>query len=391
MSVIALMVIFDIQFGSAVFILVAIMIAAVGGICALIYAQVKAGQQQVAEKSKCDATQKAISQLQPQTHSGIIHPEALPPAIDVKNIRTFSIDRLEKMGTCVVIDTETTGLSYKNDRIVEIAIVVLENWEVRQRYHSLVNPERQMPIAASSVNNIHDSDLINAPVFADIAQSVKTLIDGKLVVGYNLKFDISFIDMEFRRVGITAKATCADILAMARCAYPSLYNHKLRTVAQHVGAIKYGEVQKHRAMDDVDVTINVLRKVVDTLIPMYEAEALEWERQMELEQRERERKYSSSPLYDKAFFFAGIFPNIDMAYTEILDSVGAVFKGSVSRNVHYVVLGDSLEIKEKWIESIKKADKLIAEGKSIQKIDEATFLEMIENAKKCLETTTSME
>ncbi len=107
------------------------------------------------------------------------------------------------MSLLAVVDVETTGVNpYRHDRIIEIAIVVvsLEGASVRE-FVSLVNPERD--IGPSSIHGLASKDVIDAPRFADLAGDiVEALRDCVALGGHNVRFDRSFLEFEFSRLGL---------------------------------------------------------------------------------------------------------------------------------------------------------------------------------------------
>ena len=96
-----------------------------------------------------------------------------------------------------VIDTETTGFG-KTDRLVEIAVVLVEGKEIVQEWETLINPERDI-----SNSNIHGitSELVSlAPTFAEINSELSRLISGTILVAHNISFYQRMLEQEFSRV-----------------------------------------------------------------------------------------------------------------------------------------------------------------------------------------------
>ena len=98
-----------------------------------------------------------------------------------------------------VVDLETTGLypSGGHDRIVEIGIVALDPW-IRpvDEWTTLVNPCRD--VGPTSIHGITASQVVEAPLFSDV---MADLLGDRVVVGHNVRFDLSFLDAEFGRAG----------------------------------------------------------------------------------------------------------------------------------------------------------------------------------------------
>ncbi len=101
------------------------------------------------------------------------------------------------MNRYAVIDTETTGLFVKSDRLLEIAIVLIENNQIIEEWETLINPERD--ISNSEIHGITASDVTLAPVFLELALQIATLLNGNILVAHNISFDKRFLEMEFRR------------------------------------------------------------------------------------------------------------------------------------------------------------------------------------------------
>lgn len=103
--------------------------------------------------------------------------------------------------TAIVLDTETTGFSPDDDRIIEIAILP---WSDADDFliHQLIHPGRSIPPKITEITGIDDAAVCDCPHFETIAQRVCELISGAdAVVGYNPAFDKSMIAAELKRCG----------------------------------------------------------------------------------------------------------------------------------------------------------------------------------------------
>ncbi|TQS42458.1 exonuclease domain-containing protein [Cryptosporangium phraense] len=102
--------------------------------------------------------------------------------------------------TWVVIDAETTGLSPKEHRIVELAVVVLdERGNSMGEAATLLNPGTD--IGPADGHGIRNEDVLDAPRFEELAGWLVEWLRGKVLVGHNLLFTSAFLDEEFRRAG----------------------------------------------------------------------------------------------------------------------------------------------------------------------------------------------
>ncbi|MFN5032316.1 MAG: exonuclease domain-containing protein [Flavobacteriia bacterium] len=101
-----------------------------------------------------------------------------------------------------VFDLETTGINITKDRIVEIAIIRIDENGEETRFCKRVNPEMPIPIEISAIHGIYDADIASSPTFKDIADEVVSFIGDADLAGYNSnKFDIPVLAEELMRAG----------------------------------------------------------------------------------------------------------------------------------------------------------------------------------------------
>lgn len=124
----------------------------------------------------------------------------------------------------IILDTETTGLNPKDGhRIIEIGAIEMVNKVItNQKFHSYINPERDVPIEAYKIHNISSEFLKDKPLFNEIAKDLMQFIaDGKLVI-HNAAFDVRFLNHEFSLINVPSieLAETIDTLAIARQMFP---------------------------------------------------------------------------------------------------------------------------------------------------------------------------
>jgi len=124
----------------------------------------------------------------------------------------------------VVLDTETTGLDpAQGHRIIEIGCIELKNrTPTGRRYHTYVNPLRDVPLEAQRISNIATEFLLDKPLFADIAEAFSAFIDDSQLVIHNAEFDLKFLNFELGRIerATLPPARAVDTAQMARLRYP---------------------------------------------------------------------------------------------------------------------------------------------------------------------------
>ncbi|MBU0678256.1 MAG: 3'-5' exonuclease [Verrucomicrobia bacterium] len=150
--------------------------------------------------------------------------------------------------TFVAFDTETTGLSAKNESIVELAVVKYRNGEIVEKKNWLMNPGRPIPYWARRVHGISNEMVKDKPSFAEIYPEFLEFIKGSVLIAHNAHFDISFLNEEIERAGLKQPANAViDSLGLFRNWYPELKSHKLAAIATHVSVNDGGF---HRALAD---------------------------------------------------------------------------------------------------------------------------------------------
>ncbi len=160
----------------------------------------------------------------------------------------------------VVLDTETTGLRPGPDRVIEIAGIRLRSGEVLDSFQSLVNPQRRLPPFIVQFTGITQQMIASAPIAENILPDFLRFIEGAILVGHNIGFDIGFLSHEAQLLGYAFPIDGLDTIPLARRFLPGLRRFKLDVVAEH---LKIPAMQRHRAMGDARVTAAIFIKLLD--------------------------------------------------------------------------------------------------------------------------------
>lgn len=162
----------------------------------------------------------------------------------------------------IFYDTETTGISADNDRIVELAAYDPHR---NQTFCKFINPGMPIPPEASAIHHITDEMVRNAPSFSEVSKEFIEFCDGDvvLIAHNNDAFDIRFMRNEFRRSNLEMPSWhFLDSLKWARRYRPDLPRHSLQFLREIYGIAAN---TAHRALDDVMVLANVFSFMVDDL------------------------------------------------------------------------------------------------------------------------------
>src|SRR5436305_2368458 len=160
----------------------------------------------------------------------------------------------------VVIDTETTGLRPGPDRVIEVAAVRVRGGEAVATFQSLINPGRHIPSFIVQFTGITPDMLKDAPTAGEIFPEFLQLIDGAILVGHNIGFDLNFLAHEAKLLGQAFPLDGLDTIPLARRFVPGLKRFKLDFVAQ---ALKIPITHRHRALGDAQVTAAVFLRMLE--------------------------------------------------------------------------------------------------------------------------------
>ena len=110
------------------------------------------------------------------------------------NIKTANIKDSCSCKSFVVFDTETTGLYPDCDRIIEIGAVRFRDGVPVDRFHTLVNPERDIPDFITKLTNISNESVAGAPTIREVIPEFEAFVGDDTLVAHNLPFDLGFIN-----------------------------------------------------------------------------------------------------------------------------------------------------------------------------------------------------
>ncbi|HUZ00876.1 MAG TPA: exonuclease domain-containing protein [Thermomicrobiaceae bacterium] len=161
----------------------------------------------------------------------------------------------------VVVDVETTGLRPFRQRLIEVAAIRYRNGARDAVFTTLVNPGRRVPAYISKLTGIDDAQLVGAPEFQNIASDLVRFLEDDLIVGYNVGFDVGFLDAELKRSGHPGLANeRLDLLPLSTQLVGGLRRSGLEAVAQGLGiAVR----ERHRAQADAEITALLLARLIE--------------------------------------------------------------------------------------------------------------------------------
>ena len=166
-------------------------------------------------------------------------------------------------GEYVAFDLETTGLSSRDDTIIEIGAVRMKQGRELDRFQTFVAPGRKLEQKIVDLTGITDEMLKGAPAIEEILPQFLEFVGDRPLVAHNADFDTGFLREAARRQGIPYTLTSIDTLILSQNLLPQLHKFKLNIVAD---ALSLPDFNHHRAADDA-VTCGL---IFDRLSPKLE-------------------------------------------------------------------------------------------------------------------------
>ncbi|MCY4445187.1 MAG: DUF294 nucleotidyltransferase-like domain-containing protein [Rhodobacteraceae bacterium] len=165
----------------------------------------------------------------------------------------------------VVIDSETTGLNPKTDRVIELAGVAIYAGQIvaDADFQTLIDPQVPIPKKSTAIHNLTDEDIKGSPNFVDGFASFSSWVNSRFVIGYSIGFDLAIFAQEHQRHGLVWNEPISlDVEELIRVIAPNLPNYSLETVASW---LQVPLENRHRALPDALITSQVFLQLIPKL------------------------------------------------------------------------------------------------------------------------------
>ena len=161
-----------------------------------------------------------------------------------------------------VLDLETTGISFRTEKITEVGIIKIKNGEIIDEFECFVNPEKPIPPQVVEVTHITDDMVKDAETIDKVIPKIIDFIGDSILVAHNADFDMGFLKHNFAEYGYSLENTYIDTLRLAKVIFPEYKKYKLGIIASNLGI----EVENaHRALDDVKTLVAVFNVMLDKI------------------------------------------------------------------------------------------------------------------------------
>lgn len=180
---------------------------------------------------------------------------AIQPSFDDLSTPLFDV-------TFCVLDLETTGGSPRDCAITEIGAVKHRRGELLGTFHTLVDPGLAIPPSITILTGITQAMVIEAPDIAGALPAFLEFIGDSVIVGHNVRFDVSFLDAAATSLGYPRLSNdIVDTAALARrLVREEVRNLRLRTLSAH---FRSPVSPIHRALDDARATAHVFHGLLE--------------------------------------------------------------------------------------------------------------------------------
>jgi DNA polymerase-3 subunit epsilon len=177
------------------------------------------------------------------------------------------------MDSVAIIDFETTGMSPDmGDRATEVAVVIVAEGAIVDRYQSLMNSGAYISPFITQLTGISNAMVKKAPPAANVMKELAEFVGVVPLVAHNASFDSKFLDAEWSRVEHTRQQEFACTMLLSRRLYPAAPDHKLGTLVRHLKLPS--AARHHRALADAEMTAHLWLKMVEDLRQLHQLNAV---------------------------------------------------------------------------------------------------------------------
>lgn len=191
------------------------------------------------------------------------------------------------MKPVAVIDFETTGISPEQGaRATEVAIVLVEQGRIVDRFQSLMNAGAHIPAFITQLTGISNAMVRAAPDVGEVMRQASGFVGDALMVAHNASFDRKFWMGELSRLGLPAPQPFACTMLLSRRLYPQAPNHKLGTLVDYHHLPRTGAA--HRALADAEMAAELLLRIQQDLQRRHDVAEVDHDLLMALQQCQRQ-------------------------------------------------------------------------------------------------------
>lgn len=154
----------------------------------------------------------------------------------------------------VCLDLETTGLSARDDHVIEVAIVRFDHEKILDEWSSLVKPPVSIPAFSAHLTGISNEMVKDAPKLETLKGTILEKLGESSITGHFIPFDVGFL----KEKGFPLSNVLLDTCQLAQALFPKEASYSLEVLAQK---LKIKQEGAHRALNDVKANIELFWKL----------------------------------------------------------------------------------------------------------------------------------
>jgi DNA polymerase-3 subunit epsilon len=153
-----------------------------------------------------------------------------------------------------IVDIETTGGKYNEEKITEIAIYKYDGHDIVDKFESLINPQKKIQKFVVNLTGITDKMVKRAPKFEEVAKRIIEITEDCIIVAHNASFDYRVLREEFKALGYNYKRNTLDTVSLSKELLPNIESYSLGNLCKSLGI---PIVNRHRADGDAFATVSL--------------------------------------------------------------------------------------------------------------------------------------
>ncbi|TFU28531.1 DEAD/DEAH box helicase [Streptococcus sp. WM07] len=174
----------------------------------------------------------------------------------------YNLDTMKRMNQkYAIVDIEATNPG-NQAKIIQVGIVLLENGEIIQSYQTDVNPQEALDQHIIELTGITDQQLMQAPLFSQVAGVIYDLLEDAVFVAHNVTFDANLLAESLFWEGYELRTPRVDTVELAQVCFPRLQNYSLGSLCQE---FEIPLENAHTALADAQATAELLLVLMERI------------------------------------------------------------------------------------------------------------------------------
>ena len=165
-----------------------------------------------------------------------------------------------------ILDLETTGDRKDRDEIIQVGLVIVNDFQIEHIYSSFVNPGVPIPAFIHHLTGISDETVADAPTMDDVVNEIVPLLADSVLVAHQAAFDLAFLQRALTSAGYSPfGGRILDTIDWLKILFPTLTSYQLSFVS---GALNVSHERPHQADSDALATAEIWIQCLEKLFTL---------------------------------------------------------------------------------------------------------------------------